>query len=75
MEIKIGCTGWSYTGWVGPFYPKTLNPKDHLKFYSSIFENTEVNSTFYRIPSQSMTLKWYKDTPDNFIFSAKLPKI
>ena len=75
MEIKIGCTVWSYDGWIGPFYPNTLNQKDHLKHYSSIFDITEVNSTFYRIPSQSMTQKWHHDTPENFIFTAKLPKI
>lgn len=48
---------------------------EHLKHYSSSFDMTEVNSTFYRIPSLSMTKKWYKDTPDNFRFSAKLPQI
>jgi uncharacterized protein YecE (DUF72 family) len=75
LEIRIGCTGWSYDGWIGPFYPSTLPQKNHLKFYSSIFDLTEINSTFYRIPTLSMTQKWYQDTPDNFIFTAKLPKI
>jgi len=75
LDIRIGCTGWSYGGWIGTFYPNTLDQKDHLKHYSSIFDVTEVNSTFYRIPSQSMTQRWYQETPDNFIFTAKLPKI
>ncbi|HET6458956.1 MAG TPA: DUF72 domain-containing protein [Nitrosopumilaceae archaeon] len=75
MEIKIGCTGWSYEGWIGPFYPSMLSQKDQLKYYSSIFDLTEINSTFYRIPTLSMTQKWFHDTPDNFTFTAKLPKI
>ena len=75
MDLRIGCTGWSYSGWVGPFYPPNLHQKDHLKYYSSIFDTTEINSTFYRIPNIPMTSKWYLDTPDNFIFTAKLPKI
>lgn len=75
MELKIGCTGWSYTGWNGSFYPKSMKETDYLKHYSSTFDITEVNSTFYRIPSISMTEKWYTDTPSNFIFTAKLPKI
>jgi uncharacterized protein YecE (DUF72 family) len=75
MDLKIGCTGWSYQGWVGPFYPKTMDSADYLKHYSSAFDVTEVNSTFYRIPSQSMTKKWFSDTPEKFIFTAKLPKI
>ncbi len=75
MDIKIGCTGWSYQGWIGPFYSKTMKESDYLRHYSSAFDITEVNSTFYRIPSQSMTQKWYDDTPHDFTFTAKLPKI
>ncbi len=74
MELKIGCTGWSYQGWIGPFYPKTMSSSEYLKHYSSVFDSTEINSTFYRIPSQSMTKKWFSDTPKDFTFSAKLPQ-
>src|SRR5215467_12761318 len=74
MESKIGCIGWSYKGWEGTFYPKTILPSEHLKHYSSVFDVIEVNTTFYRIPPKSMTQKWYNDTPENFIFTAKLPR-
>lgn len=73
MKIKIGCTGWSYEGWSGTFYPKTIPNSNYLKYYSSIFEITEVNSTYYRIPTKQMTKKWYYDTPQKFQFSAKFP--
>ena len=66
MEIKIGCTGWSYKGWLRTFYPKNLKSSYWLKYYSRIFDITEINSTFYRIPDQSITKKWNDDTPDNF---------
>lgn len=75
MEISIGCTGWGYDGWVGSFYPKNMPASGFLRFYSSIFDVTEINSTFYRIPYQSATRKWYSDTPPHFRFTAKLPKI
>jgi len=75
MEIKIGCTGWSYDGWSGTFYPKKLAKSDWLKYYSEIFPITEINSTYYRIPNQSITKKWYSDTPDSFTFTAKFPSI
>ncbi|EPA06101.1 DUF72 domain-containing protein [Candidatus Nitrosarchaeum limnium] len=75
MEIKIGCTGWSYDGWSGTFYPKRLEKTDWLKYYSSIFEITEINSTYYKIPDQSITKKWNADTPDSFRFTAKFPSI
>ena len=74
MELIIGCTGWSYQGWTGPFYPKTLDITYHLKHYSSVFDTTEINSTFYRIPTQAISKKWYDDTPPNFTFTAKIPK-
>jgi len=74
MELKIGCTGWSYQGWQGTFYPKNLQAKNYLKFYSKIFNLTEINSTYYKMPNQFMTRKWYTDTPDDFTFTAKFPK-
>lgn len=75
MEVSIGCTGWSYDGWVGPFYPKNAAPDQFLKFYSSIFDITEVNSTFYRIPGENAVKKWASETPPHFRFTAKLPQI
>jgi len=75
MNFKIGCTGWSYSGWSGTFYPKNVKSSDWLKYYSQIFDITEINSTFYRIPDQSITKKWNNDTPDNFRFTAKFPSI
>ncbi len=74
MSIKVGCSGWSYADWVGPFYPKDAQPKDYLKLYSSVFDCVEIDSTFYRAPSPSMVQQWYSATPSNFLFSPKLPK-
>ncbi len=73
MELKIGCTGWSYEGWSGTFYPKSLKSSDWLRFYSGIFDFTEINSTYYQIPNQFLTKKWFSDTPEDFRFSAKIP--
>lgn len=75
MELKIGCTGWSYDGWSGTFYPKKLAKSDWLSYYSKIFPITEINSTYYRIPDQSITKKWNSDTTDSFRFTAKFPTI
>jgi uncharacterized protein YecE (DUF72 family) len=55
MELKIGCTGWSYDGWSGSFYPKRLPKSEWLQYYSKVFPITEINSTYYRIPDQSIT--------------------
>ncbi|MGM0469709.1 MAG: DUF72 domain-containing protein [Promethearchaeati archaeon] len=74
-KTYIGCSGWSYDDWVGPFYPKSLNNKDYLNYYSKIFYTNEINTTFYNIPSKWIVESWVKRTPDDFVFSAKIPKI
>ncbi len=72
--LRIGCSGWSYKDWAGPFYPKDLPARDYLKFYSSVFNCVEIDSSFYRIPSPSMITQWSRGTPPGFTFSPKLPK-
>ncbi len=74
MNTKIGCTGWSYPGWIGSFYPKAMPISGYLKHYSGIFDMTEINSTFYKIPTVCTTTKWFNDTPKDFTFTAKMPK-
>ena len=74
MSTKIGCSGWSYADWVGPFYPKDTLPQDYLKLYSRVFDCVEIDSTFYRAPSPTMIQQWIKSTSPGFIFAPKLPK-
>ena len=74
-KVLIGTSGWSYDEWVGPFYPKSLTKKDFLVYYSKIFYTNEINTTFYNIPSRWIVENWVKHTPENFLFSAKIPKV
>ena len=75
MEYYLGCSGWSYDGWKGPFYPQDLYNRYWLSYYSQIFDFVEIDSTFYRIPSTFMVNNWSKRTPDNFRFAVKFPKV
>ena len=75
MQYHIGCSGWSYTAWLGPFYPSKLENTDWLRYYSQIFDYVEIDSSFYRMPNKFMVKNWAKKTPDNFRFTAKFPKI
>jgi len=74
-KILIGTSGWSYDEWIGPFYPKGLNRKDFLTYYSQIFYTNEINTTFYNIPSHHVVERWVKKTPHEFLFTAKIPSI
>jgi uncharacterized protein YecE (DUF72 family) len=73
-KIRVGCSGWSYEDWVGPFYPKQAKPKDYLRLYSSVFSAVEIDSSFYRIPNATMVSQWNKNSPEGFVFSPKFPK-
>ena len=73
--MYIGCSGWSYEGWKGNFYPKDMESKDYLSYYSKYFKFVEVDSTYYHIPSRSSVRGWKDKTPDDFKFSLKFPKV
>ena len=70
--IKIGCAGWSYKDWSGPFYPKSLPNNKYLEFYSKYFDIVEINSTFYNLPQPSTLQNWFESTPEHFRFSVKV---
>ncbi len=67
--------GWSYPFWVGSLYPDGAKPKQLLAEYSKHFDSVELDNTFYRIPSNTVTKAWREQTPDGFIFSAKFPRV
>ncbi len=75
MSFYIGTSGWSYSSFKDVFYPQELTSKDWLKFYSSHFNTVEINVTFYRTPRPFTFKKWYEETPKDFVFSIKAPKI
>jgi uncharacterized protein YecE (DUF72 family) len=75
LEYYLGCSGWSYEGWKGSFYPQDLDNRYWLSYYSKIFDFVEIDSTFYRIPSKFMVNNWDKRTSDNFRFAVKFPKV
>jgi uncharacterized protein YecE (DUF72 family) len=72
--IQIGCGGWSYPDWSGPFYPEGMVSSDYLGWYADRFPIVEVDSTFYRVPSRGMVQGWRDKTPGNFQFLLKVPQ-
>jgi uncharacterized protein YecE (DUF72 family) len=75
LTFNIGCSGWSYEGWKGNFYPKDMENKDYLSYYSKFFKFVEIDSTYYHIPSRSSVRSWKDKTPEDFKFSLKFPKV
>ncbi|HET6800483.1 MAG TPA: DUF72 domain-containing protein [Nitrososphaeraceae archaeon] len=75
MKFYVGCSGWSYTAWQGPFYPSNMDNSKWLEHYSKVFDYVEIDSSFYRIPNIFTVKNWSKVTPSNFRFTAKFPKV
>ena len=75
MKFYVGCSGWSYTAWQGPFYPSTMDNSKWLEYYSKVFDCVEIDSSFYRIPNVFTVKNWSKITPSKFRFTAKFPKV
>ncbi|MFX1407902.1 MAG: DUF72 domain-containing protein [Promethearchaeota archaeon] len=72
VQIKIGCAGWNYKDWVGPFYPKSIESTAQLDYYSQFFDIVEINSTFYNLPTVSMVTNWFSKVPKQFRFIVKV---
>jgi len=75
LQYYVGCSGWSYTSWQGPFYRRNLTNSGWLNYYSHVFDYVEIDSSFYRIPNVFMVNHWKTKTPKNFKFTVKFPKV
>jgi len=71
-RIYIGCAGWDYKDWIGPFYPKLLESHKRLGFYTKYFNIIEINTTFYSLPKFSIVQNWSDQVPEDFIFTVKV---
>jgi uncharacterized protein YecE (DUF72 family) len=70
-EVRIGCSGWMYDDWRGPFYPERAAKRRWLELYAERFDTVEVNSTFYRLARRSAVEGWVAQTPPGFLFTVK----
>ena len=70
-DLRIGCSGWSYKDWRGPFYPLQVKVKDHLAYYATRFSTAEINASFYRLPTEKAVAAWRDAVPDGFLFAWK----
>jgi uncharacterized protein YecE (DUF72 family) len=74
-DIYLGTSAFTAAGWPGSFYPAGMKPRDFLTFYAEHFDSVEVDSTFYRTPLKTTVNGWALKTPEEFIFSVKVPRL
>lgn len=79
-NFYVGCQSWQYEDWITKpgddpvFYPRGTKPSDMLSVYAEAFDTIEVDSTAYGTPAISTLEGWADSTPDNFLFSLKVPR-
>jgi uncharacterized protein YecE (DUF72 family) len=73
--MRLGTQGFAYRDWVGVFYPEGTGASRYLDLYSSVYDTVELDTTFYGAPRPETIRSWHDSTPENFCFTAKMPKI
>jgi uncharacterized protein YecE (DUF72 family) len=73
--ILLGTSAFTAHGWEGSFYPPGMKSRDFLSYYATQFATVEVDSTFYGCPSANTVNNWSARTPEDFIFSVKVPQV
>jgi uncharacterized protein YecE (DUF72 family) len=74
MDWRIGCSGFAYKEWKEEFYPAKLPQRLWFEHYTKHFNTLELNVTFWRFPTLKSLSDWYAKAPENFVFSAKVPR-
>src|SRR5262249_56156617 len=70
-RIRIGPCPWGDEALSKSFYPPKSPAKERLAYYADHFDTVEVDSTYYRLPSESMVQGWADRTPDGFTMHVK----
>src|SRR4051812_37813096 len=70
----IGTSGWAYKEWGKKFFPKEVPQRLHLPYLAEHFNTVELNASFYRNQPESSFQKWFKETPDDFVFAVKVSR-
>jgi uncharacterized protein YecE (DUF72 family) len=70
-EIRVGTCSWADEALSKHFYPPGLPAGERLAYYAEHFDTVELDSTYYRLPEESMAQRWTERTPDDFVMHVK----
>jgi uncharacterized protein YecE (DUF72 family) len=74
MGIYIGTSGWSYDHWQGSLYPHGTARWERLGYYVQQYGSVELNSSFYKWPTNTAFRSWQRRLPSGFLLSVKAPR-
>jgi uncharacterized protein YecE (DUF72 family) len=69
--VRIGTCSWADDALVEYWYPPGVAAKERLAWYAEHFSTVEVDSTFYRVPTEQMVRGWAERTPVGFVMHVK----
>jgi uncharacterized protein YecE (DUF72 family) len=69
--VRIGTCSWADEALSKWFYPPKLPAKERLAWYAEHFDTVEVDSTFYRLPTEAAVAGWAERTPPGFTMHVK----
>jgi uncharacterized protein YecE (DUF72 family) len=70
-RIRVGTCSWADEALSKYFYPPGLKAGERLAWYAEHFDTVELDSTYYRLPVESMAERWVEQTPDEFVMHVK----
>ncbi|HZV84720.1 MAG TPA: DUF72 domain-containing protein [Brevundimonas sp.] len=71
-ELRLGTAGWSIPAAVSERFQGSGSS---LERYARVMNAAEINSSFHRPHRRTTYERWAASTPDDFRFSAKIPKL
>jgi uncharacterized protein YecE (DUF72 family) len=69
--IRVGTCSWADEALSKYFYPPGLAAGERLAYYAEHFDTVELDSTYYRLPVESMAERWVEQTPGDFVMHVK----
>jgi uncharacterized protein YecE (DUF72 family) len=69
--IRIGTCSWADDALSKFWYPPGTPPKERLPYYAERYSTVEVDSTYYRVPTEQMVRGWAERTPKDFVMHVK----
>jgi uncharacterized protein YecE (DUF72 family) len=69
--VRTGTSGFAYPAWAPAFYPPGIRGDDFLHAYAEKLTACELNTTFYRQPTERTIQGWLARTPETFRFVVK----
>ncbi len=75
MALHVGTSGWSYDHWHGVLYPHGVPPRERLAYYAAHYRTAELNSSYYRWPTDAAFRSWRRRLPEGFRLSVKAPSL